>query len=358
MKTRCLPLLAALLVAPTLAFADGAADRILGIAAEGGSAEWDAAVRLVLLANYDLDGSGVLDKAPEVEAVSCATWKALDARVREKWAAGFRVTYGFPPDRIWVGEGVGVSTVMRGVADGQLAACESDVGTTQAETRPAFVEIALAAPEMGGQEAWDGAVRPILLDAYDADGSGWLDTTEEIAAIPCETLDALDVRVKESDPSGLRTTYGLQTGPAWRGDALGFVEPLRAGLDMRLVGCASAPPASTTAPAPPSGGLADRIGVLSQPPGEDSWDAAVAALLLGTFDADASGWLDRESEIGAVTCDVWDAVDAGVRRRWEHGLRQTYGLVGGYIWVGDALGIDERVRLHADATSAGCGLKR
>lgn len=361
MMTRCLPLLAALLLVPSLAMADPAAERILAVPAEGGSADWDSSVRLVLLANYDLDSSGALDKAPEVEAIPCSTWKALDERVREKWAAGFRVTYGFPADKIWVGDTLGVSELMRTVGDRKLESCEASgwSGGASASGRPPYVEIALVAPGLGGQPAWDAEVRSILLGAYDANGSGLLDSTEEIAAIPCETLDAVDARAREGQEAGLRVAYGLQADREWRGGDLGFAEPLRAGLDMWVVGCASAPPPSTPAPSQPAGGtLAGQIRSLSERPGEDSWDTAVASVLLGGFDADDSGRLDRESEFSSVTCAVWDAVDDGVRQRWEYGLRQTYGFVGGYIWVGDALGVDERIRLHADATLAGCGLKR
>ena len=356
--TRFLPLLLLLLLVPSPALAGPAADRILATAAEGGSAEWDAAVRLVLLANFDLDGSGSLDKAPEVEAIPCATWTALDTRTREKWAAGFRVTYGFPPDRIWVGDTLGFAGEVRVIADQRQEACASGLAAETA-ARPPHVEVALAAPGQGGLEAWDLAVRPILIGAYDTDGDGALDSTEEIAAIPCQTFDALDVRVRENEAAGLRAAYGIQGDESWWGGRLGFAEELRAGLDMRLVSCASAPPPAPAAVGRPGADpRAEQIRALAEPPGEDGWDAAVARLLLGSWDADGSGRLDRESELADVPCAVWDEIDAGVRKRWKHGLRQTYGFVGGYIWVGDALGLDERVRVRADSLLAGCGLQR
>jgi len=81
-------------------------------------------VSALLLDRFDFDGSGELDTAEELAAISCDTWNAVEASL----AAGgqyerLRQIYGFSIDYIWVGHAIGVSEMLRGPADDALAAC-------------------------------------------------------------------------------------------------------------------------------------------------------------------------------------------------------------------------------------------
>jgi hypothetical protein len=96
----------------------------------------------------------------------------------------------------------------------------------------------LAIPD-GGSDAWDAAVTPILVGAFDRNGSSRLDTAEEIAAIPCEVLAAMDASIKRGrgGMTALRTTYGFAKDYLWVGYALGFDEKVRPDADARLANC-------------------------------------------------------------------------------------------------------------------------
>src|SRR5690606_13303293 len=68
-------------------------DARIGALPGGGTNPWDAAVRELLLAVHDADGSGALDAPGEIAAVGCDTWAAIDAGVRRSWPNGLFVTY-------------------------------------------------------------------------------------------------------------------------------------------------------------------------------------------------------------------------------------------------------------------------
>lgn len=91
----------------------------------------------------------------------------------------------------------------------------------------------------GGSDEWDVAVKPIMVEAYDSDGSGSIDTLAEVSAIPCEVLITLDRSIKagRGGVSALRTTYGFPERYHWVGYALGFNEKVRSDADARLANC-------------------------------------------------------------------------------------------------------------------------
>jgi hypothetical protein len=91
----------------------------------------------------------------------------------------------------------------------------------------------------GGSDAWDAVVAPLLLASFDKDGSSRIDTTDEVAAIPCGVLVALDTAIKNGrgPAASLRTTYGFPKGYLWIGSALGFDEKIRFEADARLEEC-------------------------------------------------------------------------------------------------------------------------
>jgi hypothetical protein len=110
----------------------------------------------------------------------------------------------------------------------------------------------------------------------------------------------------------------------------------------------------------PSGPVSDIArGILSVPNGgSDAWDQTVAPMLLAAYDKDKSKKIDTVDEVSSIPCDVLSIMDRAIKsgRGGSAALRTTYGFPGGYIWVGYALGFDEKVRTDADARLANCGL--
>ncbi len=221
-----------------------------------------------------------------------------------------------------------------------------------------------ARSEEGGSDAWDSAVQPILLQAYDTDGNGSIDSAAEVGRIPCSTWHALNDGVLEKWDYGLRTIYGFEPGSIWVGYVLGVSESVRTTADSYLVGCEAAgwPGTAGTAtvaptPAPATGsaaGVAAQIRAVTEEGGSSEWDRAVKPIVVGAFDANGSGWVDTDAEARSVPCDVWKALDDGVKQKWSYGLRTTYGFEEGYSWLGYVIGIDEAARVPAHATLKAC----
>jgi hypothetical protein len=204
---------------------------------------------------------------------------------------------------------------------------------------------ALRALPEGGTAAWDASVRALLLVGYDADGSGALDTPAEIAAPGCEVWRAVDVGVRTGWARGLDQTYGV-AGGFWLGFVLGVDVRVRAALHDELARCGleaeSRRSVESTIRALPTGGTA-------------TWDIGVRSLLLNDFDGDRDGWIGP-SEVRRVPCTVWHAVDRGVRDGWGAGLSVVYGFQPELVWVGFALGFDERSRTAGGEALELCGL--
>ncbi len=92
---------------------------------EGGSDEWDAAVKPLLVTGFDTDGSGAVDTSLEVAAIPCPVWKALDEGVRAQWGSSIRIIYGFADQETltWVGFALGLDESIRRDADAATEGC-------------------------------------------------------------------------------------------------------------------------------------------------------------------------------------------------------------------------------------------
>lgn len=90
----------------------------------------------------------------------------------------------------------------------------------------------------------------------------------------------------------------------------------------------------------------------------DDWAANLAAVMVTTYDIDGSGSINTSKELKAVSCTSWQAIDASVREGWSgSGLRVIYGFQKSMIWVGYAIGIDEKLRKKADKALVSCGIE-
>src|SRR5690606_40304255 len=57
-----------------------------------------------------------------------------------------------------------------------------------------------------------------------------------------------------------------------------------------------------------------------------------------------------------LPCDVWQAIDAGVRIGWGRGVWAVYGFKPDLTWVGHVLAVDEQMRAQTSARLTACGL--
>jgi hypothetical protein len=227
------------LVPPTLSGPgpDGIAGAIGALSQKGGSSEWDTAVKPILLGAYDLNGSGQIDNTPEVESIPCETWQALDRGVQEGWDYGLRTIYGLEADYSWVGGALGLSESVRVTADAKLVACLA--GIVPATGVPSGGGVAGSIrriPHEGGGSAWDNAAELIMTAAYDSNHNGRIDTSAELAGIPCEVWKALDDGVHVKWDYGLRTIYGFD-GVAYLGRELGFSDSMQPLGETAIIGC-------------------------------------------------------------------------------------------------------------------------
>jgi hypothetical protein len=107
--------------------------------------------------------------------------------------------------------------------------------------------------------------------------------------------------------------------------------------------------------------LASEADILTAASGDskgDNWDATVAQAVLSTYDSNGSGSIESSKELKAFSCTSWQAIDASVRAGWGGtGLRVIYGFQKGMIWVGYAVGIDEKLRKKADKALVSCGIE-
>ncbi|MCP4868261.1 MAG: hypothetical protein GY898_06035 [Proteobacteria bacterium] len=368
-----LVLISSFLVAST-AFADPAEDRIRALTEPPAQSEWDARVLPIVLANYDLDGSGAVNKNIEVDGIPCGTWAAMDEAVKAGWGYGLRVIYGFEADKLWVGSAIGFDESIRAYGDSKLVGCgllgdstpaptPTPAPTTSAGSDGATAQaIRNALPGMGGSSEWDTAVRKLMVSAFDSNRSGSIDTTGEVVTIGCDVAVALDDRVKEKWQHGVRTIYGFEADKIWIGQALGFDESVRSGADVHIAGClakggststpTTAPPATTT-----STNSALVAAIRAVPDGGSSeWDGIVKKFMVADYDKNGSRTLDTPAEVSSVGCDVWKAIDDGVKQSYSYGVRPIYGFEAGYSWIGGAIGFAETMRTNGDSALVGCGL--
>jgi hypothetical protein len=85
---------------------------------EPGSAAWASAVRTVLLAEYDLDRSGVIDARDEIDAVPCVVWRTIEATYGSTLAG-----LGFAESGQYLGDRIGVAEAERIHAGHRILAC-------------------------------------------------------------------------------------------------------------------------------------------------------------------------------------------------------------------------------------------
>ncbi len=85
-----------------------------GIKDKGGSGDWDTEIKKLMVARYDLDGSGAIDTPQEVDRIDCAVWSLLDQQIRSgRPGSNLLRTYGFEEGLGWVGNVLGFHDAIR-----------------------------------------------------------------------------------------------------------------------------------------------------------------------------------------------------------------------------------------------------
>jgi hypothetical protein len=207
---------------------------------DGGSDTWDTVVKGLMTGSYDTNYTGWIDTQSEVSAIDCDTWKALDDGVKSTWGQGILTIYGFEPDLLWVGSAVGFDESVRAAAFTAGNACINGGGGTAVVAPTGGADgvgsLIRVIPD-GGSSEWDMTVKGIMVASYDKNGSGWIDTADEVSGVSCDSWKALDDGVKQKYSPGLRSIYGFESGMIWLGGEVGFSESVRTQADSALAGC-------------------------------------------------------------------------------------------------------------------------
>lgn len=91
--------------------------------------------------------------------------------------------------------------------------------------------------------------------------------------------------------------------------------------------------------------------------GSTTWHDAVSRLMVGRFDRDGSGRIDRVEESEAIPCEIWEEIE----RDFDEGglglsLSRNYGFDGSE-WIEGALGFSREIRSAVYERMQGCGLE-
>ncbi len=332
------------------------------------------AAQTVLLGSYDLDRSGAIDRAVEIDAPTCAVWEAL-----EEGFPGFLRQYGFDESgEPFVGDAVlDIAENVRVPAYRRASAClrgevppdtdprdvaePSSLGVLP-ESVERFVRLEAAgdilqrAGRLGTTSAqWAAEVRDILQQRFDRDRSGLIDRPVEIRSIPCDVWQAMAATHPEY-PYGL----GFLAGDVYPGDHLGVGPSQRQEMLARSGDCVQAngqfadgdvPVISEGLRAFLDGLTAAQIAraASAAEPGSLRWATLVQGSLLAQYDLDGSGYLDQTDEVTEIPCPVWATIEAtygsplsdlGFSAEGQH--------------FGDQIGITRDQRSLATARIRGC----
>jgi hypothetical protein len=360
---------------------DAAADLVRATdGMEGGSAQWSAAVRGVLVTRYDTDSSGTLNGAVEIASVPCEVWQAIGALDPD-----FLDDLGFAEGEEYFGDRIGVDVSRQATARARATQCLADDARTVArrvtthehvteipEDRRLMAEArALSAlSRIGGVEEEARrhlAARTILIGNFDFDRSGSIDDATELDAITCSVWTTLI----DTFP-GFIEDYGFsEADRPYRGSLLFDISTrLRTPAGRRVRACArgETPPPTLASEVPPAQTSIQLPVALRQfldtetavavareasdfEPGSARWALAVRGTLVGAFDLDRSGMLDAAAEVEEVPCIVWNTIRATSGR-----ILDALGFGGTGTYLGDRIGIAPSQRAAAGDRIHSCAL--
>ena len=331
-----------------------ASKALSGLARVPGVRRRELAARTILLGTHDLDGSGMIDTAAELNGVPCSVWVSF-----EDAFPNFAQTFGFVDDEVvheqaYLGSlAFNISERVKAGTARVIRACLSGtdpprlllsdiapppVRSAMPDRLVALLESEAAASVImgawtleSGSAAWAAVVRHTLLQVYDGDGSGLIDTEVEVDAISCLTWQAITATY-----SGFLSGLGFEGPRIYAGYRIGLDGELRHQARNNAVGCRDES-ASTTYFRPESALLTEELSApngsrvdaarnalegLASVTDRARRELAAKTILLGTFDVDGSGYVDHPVELDAISCSVWSALQSAFPQ-----LAEEYGLI-------------------------------
>ena len=100
-------------------------DQIRAARGTPGDGDWDEEIMTILVSAYDSDGSGLIDRPAELEAIPCAVFVTLESQFT-RWStfsSPMRRVYGFPSGLAWVGDSIGFDVSVQAAADARWTSC-------------------------------------------------------------------------------------------------------------------------------------------------------------------------------------------------------------------------------------------
>ena len=205
--------------------------------------EWSEAVKRILESRFDRDRSGALDIPVEIRSIPCDVWQAM-AATHPDYPYGL----GFLAGEVYMGDHLGVAASQREELLARSSGCvqaSSRTATVQdgPEVPPGlqeFLDVLTAAGIArsargvdGGSVRWANVVQSSLVSHYDLDGSGALDQTDEVIAVPCTVWTTI-----EATYGSPLAELGLSEEGDYYADQIGIAVDQRELASARIRACA------------------------------------------------------------------------------------------------------------------------
>jgi hypothetical protein len=209
------------------------------------------AAKTLILAFFDADGSGAIDTSAELTTTPCEVWTSMEVAFPD-YGGRFGIT---DRSRPYLGNVLfSVAPEFRDAWAARITACLAgdeppDVPDMVMPGRATVVEIPVQVREFldadaarrifleaehvaAGSAGWTDAVREVLLEEYDSDGSGLVDREEEVGQVPCVVWNTI-----RATSGGSLAPMGFGTRGDYYGDRIGIGEGMRASATRALEGC-------------------------------------------------------------------------------------------------------------------------
>ena len=209
------------------------------------------AAKTLILAFFDADGSGAIDTSAELTTPPCEVWTSMEVAFPD-YGGRFGIT---DRSRPYLGNVLfSVAPEFRDAWAARITACLAgdeppEVPDMVMPGRATVVEIPVQVREFldadaarrifleaehvaAGSAGWTDAVREVLLEEYDSDGSGLVDREEEVVQVPCVVWNTI-----RATSGGSLAPMGFGTRGDYYGDRIGVGEGMRAFATRALEGC-------------------------------------------------------------------------------------------------------------------------
>lgn len=352
MRPRCFHLLIVFAVLGSFAlphaYAQSTAAQIAAVSGDAYSDDWSGPVRLLLLDAFDTNNSGVIDTENEVDAIGCDVWTTMNEAVDSDLIA----IYGFDTSYFWVGDALGFHERIRKPAHESAIHC---IEGWLPPSRVAQIVTQIAELDDPSTIPWKGNVGEVLVDNYDENRSGSLDTNEEVYTVDCAIWQEIEAGYEQGRYTRFWIGYGIKTAEylTWNAASLGLGESVREAAWTAIQECidVDSVPARGEESVETVQDAATQIRNLPDG-GSFEWKSKIGDILVSAYDQNRSGSVDNAREVAMIDCEVWQAIDVGYRQGEYEQFWVGYGITTAthLTWNAQALRMTEATR--EDAWSA------